>query len=395
MLQFMSTYPAEPLGRNTVWLMAIACLVSIGSLYYNQPLLPLMSKTFQVSVVQVSAVPTLTQMGYALGMLLFIPLGDCTHRQRLIVLLSGLNAIALVLIAVAPTFGWLAWMSFVNGMTAVVPQLLVPFAAQLASPDQRGRIVGIVMGGLLGGIVFSRIAGGFAGEWLGWRSIFWIAAVLMVGLAVVLSRNLPILTSTIALSYGALMRSLLGLLAHYPLLRETSLTGGLFFSIYCGFWATLPFLLEQPPFELGSRVAGLFGLVGIVGTLAAPIVGKIADRNTPRLTVGIAMLFLTLALLILWQFRISIGGLLLGAILLDLGVQTGQISNQTRIYSLPANAHNRLTTVYMVSYFLGGSFGSWLSSYGWKVAGWTGVCVIGLTATGIALAVYIAHRKTH
>ena len=170
--------------------------------------------------------------------------------------------------------------------------------------------------------------------------------------------------------------------------------GGLFFSIYCGFWATLPFLLNNPPFEFGSQVAGLFGLVGIVGTLAAPTVGKIADRRSPRLTVGVAIVFLTLALLILWQLRTAIGGLLIGAMLLDLGVQTGQISNQTRIYSLPVEAHNRLTTVYMVSYFLGGSFGSWLGSYGWKVAGWTGVCAVGLAATGIAVAIYHFGQKS-
>ena len=213
----MSTDQAAPLGRNTVWLMAIACLVSIGSLYYNQPLLPLISETFQVSVVQVSAVPTLTQVGYALGMLLFIPLGDRMNRQRLIVILSVLNAIALVLIAFSPTFGWLVWMSFANGITAVVPQLLVPFAAQLATSEQRGSVVGTVMGGLLGGIVFSRIAGGFAGELLGWRSIFWIAAVFMVGLAIVLAQSLPKITSSVTLSYAALMRSLLGLLRQYPL----------------------------------------------------------------------------------------------------------------------------------------------------------------------------------
>lgn len=374
--------------------MAIACLVSIGSIYYNQPLLPLISKTFQVSVVQVSAVPTLTQVGYALGMLLFIPLGDRTNRQRLIVIMSVLNAIALVLIAVSPSFGWLACMSFVNGVTGIVPQLLVPFAAQLATPEQRGRVVGTVMGGLLGGIVVSRVAGGFAGQFLGWRSIFWMAAVCMVGLAVVLSKRLPAATSSVSLSYGALMRSLLQLWAKYPLLRETSITGGLFFSIYCGFWATLPFLLEQPPFEMGSQVTGSFGLVGIVGTFAAPTVGRIADRRSPRLTLGVAIALLTLSLLTLWQFRTALWGLVLGAVLLDLGSQTGQISNQTRIYSLPVEAHNRLTTIYMVSYFIGGSLGSWLCSYGWKIAGWMGVCAIGLVATGIAFVIYwIANPK--
>lgn len=382
------------LGRGTIWLMAIACLITIGSLYYSQPLLPLMRETFQVSVVQVSAVPTLTQIGYALGMLVFIPLGDRTQRQRLIVSLSVLNAIALILTALAPNFTWLVLLSFVNGMTAVVPQLLVPFAAQLSTPEQRGQAVGVVMSGLLGGIVVSRIAAGFAGELWGWRAIFGIAAGLMVGLAIVLAKRLPESVPAATISYAALLRSLPRLLSDYPLLRQTALMGSLFFSVYCGFWATLPFLLEQPPFEFGSQITGLFGLVGIVGTLAAPVVGSIADRRSPQLTVGIAMVVLTLALLILLQFRTTIGGLLVGAILLDLGIQTGQVSNQTRIYSLPIAIHNRLTTVYMVSYFVGGAIGSWLYSYGWKQTGWTGVCAIGLVAVGLAFAVY-HHNRTN
>lgn len=384
----MSIPASTPLTRNTVWLMAIACLISIGSLYYNQPLLVLISHTFQVSVVQVSAVPMLTQIGYALGMLLFLPLGDCTNRKQLITVLSLLNAIALLLIAFSPSFEWLAGISFVNGMTAVVPQLLVPFAAQLALPEQRGRVVGTVMGGLLAGIALSRLTGGFAGELFGWRSIFGIAAILMIGLAAVLSQTLPVLIPSVKLPYAALLRSLPDLLITYPLLRETSLTGGLFFSVYCGFWATLPFLLAQPPFQLGSEVAGLFGLVGIIGVVAAPIVGRIADRQSPRTTIVAAMAILAVSLVMLWQFQQWLGGILLGAMLLDLGVQTGQISNQTRIYTLPTVAHNRVTTVYMVAYFLGGSVGSWLCAYALKLAGWAGVCATGLGATAIAFTVY-------
>ncbi|MDX2230000.1 MAG: MFS transporter [Leptolyngbyaceae cyanobacterium bins.349] len=379
---------STPLQRHIVWLMAVACLIAIGSLYYNQPLLVLISQTFRVSVVEVSAVPTLTQIGYALGMLLFIPLGDRTNRQQLIVILSLLNAIALLLIGFSPSFQWLVIMSFINGMTAVVPQLLVPFAAQLAIPEQRGRVVGTVMCGLLGGIVVGRLASGLAGKLFGWQSIFWMAALLMVGLAIALKSTLPTITPSVKLSYGALLRSLPSLLATYPLLRETSLTGGLFFSVYCGFWATLPFLLAQPPFELGSQVAGSFGLVGVIGVLAAPIVGRMADRQSPRTTVAAAMIILAGALLTLWQLPHSLWGILVGAMLLDLGIQTGQISNQTRIYTLPVEAHNRITTVYMVSYFLGGSLGSWLCAYGWKLAGWTGVCAIGLVAVAIAFIIY-------
>ena len=383
---------AAAIDRRTTWLMTIACLLSIGSLYYNQPLLVLMSQTYQVSVVQVSAVPTLTQMGYALGMLLFIPLGDRVNRRKLIVGLSGLNAIALLLIAYSPSFTWLVSLSFVNGMTAIVPQLLVPFAAQLAHPAQRGRVVGTVMGGLLAGIVVGRLAGGIVGSIWGWRAIFAVAALGMVLLAGLLYKTLPSIAPSVQLAYGALMRSLPTLLTTYPLLRETALMGGLFFSVYCGFWATLPFLLAQPPFALGSQVAGAFGLVGIVGVIAAPVVGRIADRRSPRVTVWAAIGFLLVALVVLWGAQHWLLGIWAGAILLDLAVQTGQISNQTRIYTLPVTAHNRITTVYMVSYFLGGSLGSWLCAYAWKLAGWAGVCTFGLAIAAIAGAVFWVRR---
>lgn len=384
----MTTLESFKLSRRMVWLISFACLISIGSLYYNQPLLVLISQSFQVSVVQVSAVPTLTQVGYALGMLLFIPLGDRSNRRQLIVSLSLLNAIALLLIAVAPNFQWLAVMSFVNGMTAIVPQLLLPLTAQFASPAERGKVVGTVMCGLLGGIVLGRLVSGFAGAWLGWHAIFGIAAMLMVGLAIVLGAVLPPITASVQLSYASLMRSLVSLLTTYPLLRETALMGGLFFSVYCGFWTTLPFLLAQPPFQFGSQVAGTFALVGLVGVFAAPVVGRIADRKSPRVTVIVAFTILLASLVTLWQFQGALLGLLIGAILLDLGIQTGQISNQTQIYSLPIEAHNRITTVYMVSYFLGGSLGSWVSAYGWKLAGWTGVCGLGALAIATSFMVY-------
>jgi predicted MFS family arabinose efflux permease len=179
------------LRQNTLWLITIACTISIGSLYYNQPLLALMSTDLQISAADVSAVPTLTQISYAIGLLLFVPLGDRVDRRKLIVGLSGLNAIALTLAAVAPGFNGLLAASCAIGLTAVVPQLLIPFAAQLADAEQRGRIVGTVMSGLLIGIILGRVAGGLVGGAFGWRSIFWIAAALMIILGMVLLKQLP------------------------------------------------------------------------------------------------------------------------------------------------------------------------------------------------------------
>lgn len=367
------SYPTEfmnqavSLRQNTLWLLTIACTISIGSLYYNQPLLALISTDLHISVSDVSAIPTLTQIGYAIGLLLFVPLGDRVDRRKLIVGLSGVNAIALILAAISPGFYALLAASCAIGLTAVVPQLLIPFAAQLADAEQRGRIVGTVMSGLLVGIILGRVAGGLAGGSFGWRSIFWIAAALMVALGIVLLKQLPfMLPSAIEVSYFGLLRSLPMLLSEHSALRTRSIAGAVLFASYSGFWAVLPFLLERPPFEFHSEVVGLFGLVGMISATASPWLGRITDQTSPRLTLKIAIGLFAAALLILCQFYTTLWGLILGAILLDLGTQTGQISNKARIYSLPIEFHNRLTTVYMVIFFTGGAIGSWLFAYGWR-----------------------------
>lgn len=359
---------ASVLRPNTLWLLTIACTISIGSLYYNQPLLALMSTDLQVSVSQMSVVPTLTQIGYAIGLLLFVPLGDRFDRRWLIVGLSGLNAIALILAALSPGYSALIAASFAIGLTAVVPQLLIPFAAQLADAEQRGRIVGTVMSGLLVGIILGRVAGGLIGGAAGWRSMFWIAAGLMLTLGVLLLKRLPIsIPSTIQMSYFGLLRSLPSLLIEHSALQKRSIAGAVFFASYSGFWAILPFLLARPPFEFSSEIAGLFGLVGMISATASPILGQFTDRTSPRMTLKIAIGLFLVASVVLSQFYGTLWGLILGAILLDLGTQTGQISNKAKIYSLPIEVHNRLTTIYMVIFFLGGAIGSWLFAYGWRL----------------------------
>ena len=359
--------PTSALRQNTLWLITIACTISIGSLYYNQPMLALLSNDLQVSAAEVSAVPTFTQIGYAIGLLVFVPLGDRMDRRKLIVGLSGLNAIALIFAAVSPGLGELLAASVTIGITAVIPQLLIPFAAQLADAEQRGKIVGTVMSGLLIGIILGRVAGGTIGGTSGWRSLFWIAAGLMLTLGVVLLKRLPAaIPSTIEISYFGLLRSLPTLLAQHSMLRQRSIAGAALFAAYSGFWAVLPFLLERPPFEFRSEIAGLFGLVGMISATASPMLGQITDRTSPRLTLRIAIGLFLVALLILFQFHTTLWGLILGAILLDLGTQTGQISNKAKLYSLPIEFHNRLTTIYMVIFFTGGAIGSCLAAYGWQ-----------------------------
>lgn len=376
-----------------ILIMAIACGVTVANLYYNQPLLALLASEFHASANDVSFIPTLTQIGYALGILLLVPMGDLVERRRLIVLMLALTAIALVLAALSPNLTWLVIASFAIGMTAIAAQIIVPFAAQLAEPQERGKAVGTVMSGLLIGILLARTVSGFVGVTWGWRSMYWLASGLMVVLAILMANVLPRSQPSLKISYGHLMRSLTQLVQEQPRLQQASLIGAMSFGAFSAFWSTLAFLLEQPPYHYGSDVTGLFGLVGVVGAAAAPVVGKIADRHSPRLTVGLGIATTAFSFVLFWLLGYQIWGLVIGVILLDLGVQTTQISNQTSIYRLPTEIHSRLNALYIMFYFIGGAFGSFLGAYGWSHWRWSGVCLLSLGLLAIAAAAFLKSRR--
>ncbi|HTY91546.1 MAG TPA: MFS transporter [Methanocella sp.] len=282
--------------------------------------------------------------------------------------------------------------SFAVGFTSVVPQLIVPLAAQMADPAERGKIIGTVMSGLLIGILLSRTFSGFVGGYFGWQVVYWIASGLMVALALLLSRRLPISPPNSNISYLGLFKSMASLIKDKPVVREASLNGAMMFAAFSAFWTTLVFLLESSHYNMGTmsaEVAGLFGLVGVVGAAAAPIAGRIADQRSPRFTIWIGMAVVILSFLCFLVFGFSIWGLIVGVILLDLGVQSCQISNQARIHALGDESRNRLNTIYMVAYFIGGALGSFLASYGYSAFGWYGVCAVGLITQAIALAAHI------
>ncbi len=273
-------------------------------------------------------------------------------------------------------------------MMTIIPQVIVPFAASIVPAKVRGRVVGMVMSSLLIGILLARTVSGAVGAAFGWRAMYWLAAGLMVLLFVVLRAMLPREQPRMGLSYLQLLRSLGGLIRSEPALREVSVFGGMAFGAFSVFWVALPFFLETPPYHYGSAVVGLFGLVGVGGALAASYAGRLADRIDARITTGVVLVISALAFACFWLFGLAIWGLIVGVILLDIGTQATHISNQTRVYSLSPEARNRLNTVYMVSYFVGGSLGSALGAYGWSVARWSGVCIAGLIMLGVALAYY-------
>ena len=372
--------------RRTVRAMAVGCGLAVANLYYAQPLLAEMGRYFGATDGRMGMVAMLSQVGYAVGLLLFVPLGDRLERRSFILVMLGAVAVALLGVAAAPSFAWLAAASLAVGVTTITPQLLVPFAAHLAGPEERGRVVGTVMSGLLIGVLAARTVSGLVGEYLGWRAMYGVAAALMVALALALRGLLPrSQPEHSGMSYLGLLRSMGGLLRDEPALWQSCLFGAMGFGAFSAFWTTLAFHLAGPPFGYPSGVVGLFGLVGIVGALAAPLAGRLADRHSPRRAIGAGLACVLLSFAIFYGFGGTPWGLVAGVILLDLGAQSAHISNQSRIFAVRPEARGRMNTAYMVASFAGGAMGSCGGAWGWGLAGWGGVCLVGLglTATGL------------
>ncbi|WDF50195.1 MFS transporter [Paenibacillus sp. KACC 21273] len=390
----MNTEQSQPfvLRQSLLWIMAIASGLAVANLYYNQPLLADMATSFGISRDKAGYISTFTQIGYALGMLLFVPLGDIRERRKLISTLLILVTISLLGAAASTHIVWMYIASFAIGLTTVVPQILVPFSAQLATPEQRGKVIGTVMSGLLFGILLARTISGLIGGTWGWRWMYGIAAIMMFVLFLVLRRKLPHVEPLMKSTYSELLISIGGLIRQYAVLREGALIGALNFASFSVFWTSLSFYLEGEPYHYSSQIAGLFGLVGVVGALGAPIVGRIADRIQPKWIIG-AMIVVTL---ISFAFFGWLGGtligLMIGIVLLDLGVQGAQVSNQARIYALNDSARSRLNTVLMVSTFVGGAIGSSVSSYMWKIGGWSAVSLSGGVFMLLSLVVWSIAR---
>jgi len=372
--------------RRTVAVMFTASAVSVANIYYCQPLLSEIGHSLSVSDRAIGYLPMWTQAGTALGMFAFVPLGDMYPRRRLIVIMCAISAITVAMMALAPNLALASAAGFAVGLTSIVAHLILPFAAKLAPPHRRGHVVGTVLSGLLLGILLGRVVSGFVGDLFGWRTMYWMASGAMFTLAIVLRYALVVDLPEERLRYRQLLGSIAHLALTQPVLREAAIIGGMLFGAFSSFWATLAFFLAAPPYRYGPRVAGIFGIVGAVGVLFAPWVGRLTDRKGPAFTVALAILTAIASYAVLYAAGHGIWGLVAGVILLDLGVQAGHVANQTRIYALIPEARSRLNTVYMVTYFLGGALGSALGAYGWSHWRWSGVCVAGTTQLVVALA---------
>jgi len=377
-----------------VWVMAVSCGLTAANLYYMQPLLADMGRSFAVSINQIGFTATLGQLGFASGLILIVPLGDKYNQRTLIVSTLCILAVALTAMAFVQTIVLLSIASYAVGLTTVIPELIIPFAVSLAPSNERGRIAGTTLSGLLIGILLARTVGGFVGEHLGWQAMYWIATAMMILLAAALRFLLPTDSSLKRkMSYPRLLSSLWGLLRSEPVLQEISIFGALAFASFNAFWVTLSFFLETPPYHYGSEVAGLFGLVSIASALTAPAVGKFADRRDARLANGVALAAILFSFVVMWLTGQWLIGLIPGVILLDVGVQVTQVSNQARLYSLNPAARNRSNTVYMFMFFLGGSLGSLLGTFGWSVAKWNGVCAVACFLLIVGLGFYILNGR--
>ncbi|HZC06602.1 MAG TPA: MFS transporter [Ktedonobacterales bacterium] len=380
--------------RRLMIVFAVACGLVAANLYYAQPMLETIAREFHATSSSVGQIVTVTQLGFAAGLLLLVPLGDLLDRRRLIAMTLLLATLGLIVMAVAPTLSVLLLAGLLVGVTSVVAQILVPFAATLANNANRGRVVGFVMSGLLLGILLSRTIAGLVSQVAGWRAVYGAAAALTLALIVILWRELPDAPrGATGISYGKLLRSVLSIAREEPLLRRRAAYGALAFAAFSVLWTSIAFLLARPPYGYNQAVIGLFGLVGVAGALAAAFAGRWADRGLARATTGGFILVALLA----WGL-IALGGaniiaLIVGILLLDLGAQGIHITNQSEIYRLRPEARSRLTAAYMTTYFVGGALGSSGSALIYERAGWPGVAALGAAFIALALLLWFTELR--
>lgn len=380
------------LSTSALYAMAAASGIAVANIYYNQPMLGIMQHDFPGEPIT-GFIPTATQLGYALGLFFILPLGDIVHRSKLIVGQFFVLAAALVLAALAPTAWSLVAASLVVGASASVAQQIVPFAASLAAPEKRGSTIGTVMAGVLSGILFSRTLSGFVGAHFGWREMFWLGVPMALVAAALMAITLPDHAPVSRMAYGNALRSLAHLWKREHALRSAALMQAALFASFTAFWTVLALYLATPKFGLGADVAGLFGIVGAVGVFAAPLAGRVADRQGPHFVVWLGIV-LTIASWLLFGLWSSLAALVLGVVVLDFGIQSALVSNQHIIYALDPEARSRLNTIFMTAMFLGGAAGAALASLVWSDAGWGGVTVLGGLLGVVALAVKaMTHRS--
>ncbi|MGY0020903.1 MFS transporter [Streptomyces sp. YJ-C3] len=386
----------DPSGRPStrlVLLFAVACGSAVANVYFAQPLLVTLGEQFGLGSGLLGAIVTVTQLGYAAGLFLLVPLGDLVNRRRLITLQLGLLAVALLIAGLAPAVAALLISLAAVGALAVVAQTMVAAAAHLTAPAFRGRVVGAVTSGVITGILLARTVAGVVADVAGWRAVYLLAAALTAALAVLLRRALPAdPPRTVTLPYRRLLSSTVGLFARHPLLRVRGLLALLVFAAFSTLWSSVVQPLSSPPWSLTHTAVGAFGLAGAAGAAAAGAAGRRNDRGLAQRTTGTALVLLAVSWLPLALTRQSLWALAVGAVLLDFAVQAVHVTNQSLIYAVLPDAGSRIIGGYMVFYSAGSALGAIGSSTMYAAAGWTGVCALGAGFSCAALLLWATPR---
>ena len=382
------TKTSQGLSPALILLMSVATGLAVASNYYAQPLLDTIARAFSLSASSAGFIVTAAQLGYAAGLLFLVPLGDMFERRSLIVFMTLLAAGGMLITASSQSLSMMILGTALTGLFSVVAQILVPLAATLAAPEKRGKVVGTIMSGLLLGILLARTVAGLLASLGGWRTVYWVASVLMVIMALALWRGLPKVKQENHLNYFQLLGSVFSLFTQDKLLRTRALLGCFTFANFSILWTSMAFLLASPPFNYSEGVIGLFGLAGAAGALGARPAGGLADKGKSHLTTSAGLVLLLLSWAAIWYGHLSVLSLIVGILVLDLTVQGVHITNQTVIYRVQPEARNRLTAGYMTSYFIGGAAGSLISASAWQHAGWAGVCLVGTVMAVINLLVW-------
>jgi predicted MFS family arabinose efflux permease len=377
----------DHLDRRLVAVMAVSTGLTVANNYYAQPLLPVIAKSLHMAPGVAGLIITFAQAGYALGLLFLLPLGDLLERRKLVVVLSIATSLGLFWLGSAPSTVWLLPAAFAVGTVSVLAQVLVPFAAGLAPEHERGRVVGMVMSGLLIGILLARTVSGWLAETGSWRVVYYVAAAAMLAQAALLAWRLPTWHQRSDLPYHRLVTSVVTLLREEPILRLRTAFGILSFGTFSVLWTSLAFLLSRN-YHYSSGEIGMFGLVGAAGAGAASLAGRLADRGWQWRNTGICSSLLILSWIALWAGAHSVAALVVGLLVFDFAAQGLHITNQSEIYRLRPEARSRLTSAYMFLYFVGGAAGSVLSATLYSSMGWRGPCIAGASFAAAAFLLW-------
>ena len=383
----------EGVPASLLFIMACMAAVSVANIYYCQPLLSLMGNDLGIDEWRASLIAMITQVGYACGLFFIIPSGDKFDRKKIVSYSFSILTIALLCIALSNNFHAVMAASFTVGACSVMPQIFIPIAAQYSRPEKKGANVGLIVSGLLTGILASRVISGLVGEWLGWRSMYVIAAIVMSLCTLIVWRIMPYTENNYTGSYKRLMHSLFALIREYKLLRICALRAAFAFGSFLALWASLTFKMEQAPFYAGSDVVGLLGLCGVAGAMSASVVVRLVSRIGVRNfnLLGAALMLSAWIIAYLWGNTYT--AIIITILILDIGMQCIQLSNQTVVFSLNTKASNRINTIFMTNYFIGGSLGTFLSGSAWSMAGWSGVTIVGIGLAFCSLCITLFSKQ--